>query len=47
MLVLVKKGGNMGRLWVLGLSLIVGLWLINIASAAQRVVVCEELYQED
>jgi len=30
----------------LALSLFMGLWLINAAFAAERVVVCEELYQE-
>jgi len=29
------------------LGLITGLMLINTAFAAERVVVCEELYQED
>ena len=29
------------------LSIFLGFWLLNVASAAQRVVVCEEFYQED
>lgn len=32
---------------ILGLSLVLGLVLVNMAFAAERVVVCEELYQED
>ena len=30
----------------LGMSILLGLMLVNIAYAAERVVVCEELYQE-
>ena len=31
---------------MLGLSLVLGLVSVNMAFAAERVVVCEELYQE-
>jgi hypothetical protein len=30
----------------LGMSIILGLMLVNIAHAAERVVVCEEAYSE-
>jgi hypothetical protein len=30
----------------LGLSVILGLMMVNMVHAAERVVVCEELYQE-
>lgn len=31
---------------VIGLSIILGLMMVNMVYAAERVVVCEELYQE-
>lgn len=36
----------MKRVVILGLSLVLGLVSVNMAFAAERVVVCEELYQE-
>jgi len=36
----------MNRFIILACSLLIGLGLISTASAAQRVVVCEEWYQE-
>jgi len=41
-----QEGGFMGRYIILGLSLILVFGLVHSAFAAQRVVVCEEWYQE-
>ena len=44
--VLSEIGGFMKRYIVILLSLFVGSVFVNTLSAAERVVVCEELYQE-
>lgn len=41
-----REGVYMKNVVILGLSLLLGLVLVNMAFAAERVVVCEELYQE-
>jgi hypothetical protein len=40
------KGGFMKHGFGVVLSIVAGLALVSMAHAAQRVVVCEELYQE-
>lgn len=41
-----NQGGFMKQSFSIVLSIVAGLALVSIAHAAQRVVVCEELYQE-
>lgn len=41
-----REGDHMKSVVMSGLSLVLGLVLVNIAFAAERVVVCEEWYQE-
>lgn len=41
-----REGDRMKSVVILGLSLVLGLVSVNMAFAAERVVVCEEWYQE-